>query len=39
MLYYEKPKRSKWIMVAAIAAGIVLLAGSVLPFLPYILAK
>lgn len=36
---YEKPKRSKWVVVAAIAAGVVLLLGSILPFLPYIISR
>lgn len=36
---YEKPKRSKWVTVAAVAAGLVLLLGSILPFLPYILYR
>lgn len=36
---YEKPKRNKWITVAAIVSGLVLLFGSILPFLPYVLSR
>jgi len=36
---YDKPKKNKLVMVAAIVAGLVLLLGSVLPFLPYVLSR